>query len=154
MFLAARGGAGGRGNHFFASDLEPAPKIAEIGAKGEKIVYAIELTSMAHFGLVSKFFTSIVGLYNIHSNWVLCSFCVIRILRFYLILVSIDISFEILLHTYSNFIDKISSVSKTSNENFVHDLNFNECRRYSDMQGFGKIGIVKPLLLISLLFSF
>ncbi|KAK7575465.1 hypothetical protein V9T40_011751 [Parthenolecanium corni] len=52
MFLAARGGAGGRGNHFFASDLEPAPKIAEIGAKGEKIVYAIELTSMAHFGLL------------------------------------------------------------------------------------------------------
>lgn len=56
MFLAARGGAGGRGNHFFASDLQPTPKVAEVGAKGEKFVYSIELTSMAHFGLVSSRF--------------------------------------------------------------------------------------------------
>lgn len=53
MFLAARGGAGGKGNHFFASDLEPSPKIAEVGAQGENLIYTIELSSMAHFGLVS-----------------------------------------------------------------------------------------------------
>nr|CAI5848042.1 unnamed protein product [Callosobruchus analis] len=34
MFVAARGGAGGKGNHFFCSDTEQAPKICEYGAKG------------------------------------------------------------------------------------------------------------------------
>lgn len=52
MFLAARGGAGGKGNHFFCSESQPVPRIAEIGAAGESIVYTIELSSMAHFGLV------------------------------------------------------------------------------------------------------
>ncbi len=52
MFLAARGGAGGKGNHFFASELQPTPKVAEMGAEGETIVYNVELSSMAHFGLV------------------------------------------------------------------------------------------------------
>ena len=53
MFLAARAGAGGKGNHFFASDLQPEPRMAELGAEGENFVYTIELSSMAHFGLVS-----------------------------------------------------------------------------------------------------
>ncbi|XP_065219074.1 mitochondrial ribosome-associated GTPase 2 [Planococcus citri] len=52
MFLAARGGAGGKGNSFFASDLDPTPKVAEIGAEGENTVYTLELSSMAHFGLL------------------------------------------------------------------------------------------------------
>lgn len=52
MFLAARAGAGGKGNHFFASDLQPTPRIAELGAEGEKFTYSLELSSIAHFGLV------------------------------------------------------------------------------------------------------
>lgn len=54
MFVAARGGAGGKGNHFFANDSEQAPKICEYGAEGENLEYTIELRSMAHIGLVNK----------------------------------------------------------------------------------------------------
>lgn len=53
MFVAARGGAGGKGNHFFITDTEQAPKICEYGANGEKIKYTVEMSSMAHIGLVS-----------------------------------------------------------------------------------------------------
>lgn len=53
MFVAARGGAGGRGNHFFATDTEQAPKIAEHGAEGENLDYTVEVKSMAHIGLVN-----------------------------------------------------------------------------------------------------
>lgn len=53
MFVAARGGAGGKGNHFFISDTEQAPKICEYGATGENFKYTLELKSMAHVGLVS-----------------------------------------------------------------------------------------------------
>ncbi|XP_073987871.1 GTPase Obg [Rhodnius prolixus] len=52
MFILARGGAGGRGNHFFATDLMQSPKIAEYGATGEHISYILEVKSMAHFGLL------------------------------------------------------------------------------------------------------
>lgn len=52
MFIAARGGAGGHGNAFFASDVQQAPKIAEFGAKGEDKQYVLEVRSMAHVGLV------------------------------------------------------------------------------------------------------
>lgn len=52
MFIAARGGAGGKGNHFFASNNEQAPQICEHGANGEDVAYIIELRSMAHLGLV------------------------------------------------------------------------------------------------------
>lgn len=52
MFVAARGGAGGRGNHFFISDTLQAPKIAEYGAEGEELQYVLEVRSMAHIGLV------------------------------------------------------------------------------------------------------
>lgn len=52
MFVAARGGAGGKGNHFFITDTEQAPKICEYGASGEEMEYTIELRSMAHIGLV------------------------------------------------------------------------------------------------------
>lgn len=54
MFVAARGGAGGKGNHFFTSDVEQAPEIAEYGAEGEIINYTLEIRSMAHVGLVSR----------------------------------------------------------------------------------------------------
>ncbi|KAJ4427936.1 hypothetical protein ANN_23946 [Periplaneta americana] len=52
MFVAARGGAGGRGNHFFVSPTEQAPKIAEYGADGEELQYVVEVRSMAHVGLI------------------------------------------------------------------------------------------------------
>lgn len=51
-FVAARGGAGGRGNKWFATAEEQRPKIAELGALGEELRYTIELRSMAHVGLV------------------------------------------------------------------------------------------------------
>lgn len=52
MFVAARGGAGGKGNPFFVTDMEQAPQICEYGAQGEDLSYVIELRSMAHLGLV------------------------------------------------------------------------------------------------------
>lgn len=59
MFVAAKGGAGGRGNHFFITDIEQAPEICEYGADGEDLEYSIELKCMAHMGLVSKKYTSL-----------------------------------------------------------------------------------------------
>lgn len=52
MFVAARGGAGGKGNPFFITENEQAPQICEYGAQGEDLSYVIELRSMAHLGLV------------------------------------------------------------------------------------------------------
>jgi GTPase len=52
MFIAARGGAGGRGNKFFASDTTQTPVVAEYGAIGEQKTYTLEVKSMAHIGLV------------------------------------------------------------------------------------------------------
>lgn len=53
MFLAARGGAGGKGNHFFMTNENKAPLVAEIGAQGESRVYTLELKTIAHAGLAS-----------------------------------------------------------------------------------------------------
>ncbi|XP_063899443.1 mitochondrial ribosome-associated GTPase 2 [Helicoverpa armigera] len=52
MFVAARGGSGGRGNKFFLTDTEQAPSVAELGAVGETNVYTLEVRSMAHIGLI------------------------------------------------------------------------------------------------------
>lgn len=52
MFIAARGGAGGKGNHFFISDVQQAPEICEYGAEGENLEYTLEVKCMAHVGLV------------------------------------------------------------------------------------------------------
>ncbi len=52
MFLAARGGAGGKGNHYFATDVNQAPEVAEYGADGEELNYAVEIRTIAHVGLV------------------------------------------------------------------------------------------------------
>lgn len=52
MFVAARGGAGGKGNRFFTTEAEQAPKVCEFGAHGEDRAYVVELRSMAHIGLV------------------------------------------------------------------------------------------------------
>ncbi|XP_055298773.1 mitochondrial ribosome-associated GTPase 2 [Sitodiplosis mosellana] len=52
MFIAARGGAGGKGNHFFVSNNEKAPQVCEYGAHGEDAAYILEIKSMAHLGLI------------------------------------------------------------------------------------------------------
>ncbi|KAK3799136.1 hypothetical protein RRG08_051411 [Elysia crispata] len=52
IFIAARGGAGGKGNHFFLSNENRAPAVAEVGAEGQVRVVKIELKTMAHFGLI------------------------------------------------------------------------------------------------------
>lgn len=67
MFVAARGGAGGKGNHFFITDTEQAPEICEYGAEGEQIKYTVEMRSMAHVGLVSSFPISASGALRILS---------------------------------------------------------------------------------------
>ncbi|XP_014677340.1 PREDICTED: mitochondrial ribosome-associated GTPase 2-like [Priapulus caudatus] len=52
VFVATRGGAGGKGNHYFASNENRAPYIAEEGAIGEKKLLHVELRTIAHAGLV------------------------------------------------------------------------------------------------------
>lgn len=52
MFIAARGGQGGKGNHFFLSDKNRHPQVAEIGAKGEDNVYVLEMKVVADCGFV------------------------------------------------------------------------------------------------------
>ena len=43
MFLAAKGGAGGKGNAQFKSSTNRTPKVSEIGAEGEILDYTLEL---------------------------------------------------------------------------------------------------------------
>lgn len=52
IFLAARGGAGGKGNYFFLNNDNRAPRTFEKGGIGEEKVIHAELRVMAHFGLV------------------------------------------------------------------------------------------------------
>ncbi|XP_029652871.1 mitochondrial ribosome-associated GTPase 2 [Octopus sinensis] len=51
-FLAARGGAGGKGNRFFLTNEERAPSCAETGAEGEQRRLSLELQALAHVGLI------------------------------------------------------------------------------------------------------
>lgn len=51
-FLAVRGGAGGKGNHYFVSNKNQVPYQYELGGKGETKIYNIELRKMAHVGLI------------------------------------------------------------------------------------------------------
>jgi len=51
-FLAASGGAGGRGNAALRSSLRPLPKIAENGVPGEQRALRLELRLIADVGLV------------------------------------------------------------------------------------------------------
>ncbi|CAL4169179.1 unnamed protein product, partial [Meganyctiphanes norvegica] len=52
MFIAARGGAGGKGNVFFTNEIDQAPRVAEFGGRGEKFEYDVELRTMADIGLI------------------------------------------------------------------------------------------------------
>ena len=54
MFIAARGGAGGKGNHFFLTNENRAPAVAETGGQGQERSLCVELKTMAHAGLVSR----------------------------------------------------------------------------------------------------
>jgi len=51
-FIAARGGAGGKGNTYFKSSTRRKPEIAEVGGKGEVLEYTLELRTMADVGLI------------------------------------------------------------------------------------------------------
>lgn len=52
LFVGARGGAGGKGNAFFTTDVDQAPRVAEFGGKGEYFEYEAELQTMADVGLI------------------------------------------------------------------------------------------------------
>lgn len=52
MFIAARGGAGGRGNASYLSNTNRHPRVAEAGAFGEANVYNLRLKFYAHIGLI------------------------------------------------------------------------------------------------------
>lgn len=53
IYVAARGGAGGKGNHFFLSNEDRAPMVFEEGGKPETKRLDLELRIVAHVGLVS-----------------------------------------------------------------------------------------------------
>ncbi|CAL2027685.1 unnamed protein product [Caenorhabditis brenneri] len=52
MFIAARGGVGGRGNQFYVSNEVRKPFKAEYGGQGEELIYDVEMRVMATAGLV------------------------------------------------------------------------------------------------------
>ncbi|XP_030623660.1 mitochondrial ribosome-associated GTPase 2 [Chanos chanos] len=52
QYVAAYGGAGGKGNRFFLSNENRAPMMATPGEKGQERVLHLELRTMAHAGLV------------------------------------------------------------------------------------------------------
>lgn len=52
IFVVARGGAGGKGNHFFLSNQNRHPSVAEKGARGEIVRATLEMRCMAHAGLI------------------------------------------------------------------------------------------------------
>lgn len=52
MFIAARGGAGGKGNTFFTTDIENAPKVCEHGPPGEDFTYILEMRCIADIGII------------------------------------------------------------------------------------------------------
>lgn len=51
-FMAAFGGAGGKGNRFFLSNENRAPMTSTQGEQGQERVFHLELRTMAHAGLV------------------------------------------------------------------------------------------------------
>lgn len=52
MFVAARGGAGGRGNASFLSNTNRHPMVAEAGAVGDSNYYELFMKLYAHLGLI------------------------------------------------------------------------------------------------------
>ena len=54
MFLAARGGTGGKGNAHFKTSERQTPLSGELGGKGEYFNFDVELQTMAEIGLIGK----------------------------------------------------------------------------------------------------
>lgn len=52
LFIAARGGAGGRGNATYLSNTNRHPRVAEAGAAGELNTYELRMKLYAHIGLI------------------------------------------------------------------------------------------------------
>lgn len=52
MFIAARGGAGGRGNASYLTNFNRHPMIAQAGAEGEVNTYDLRMKLYAHVGLI------------------------------------------------------------------------------------------------------
>lgn len=52
-YVAAYGGAGGKGNRFFLSNEKRAPTFFTLGEPGQERVLHLELKTAAHAGLVS-----------------------------------------------------------------------------------------------------
>ena len=52
MFVASRGGVGGKGNRFFTTEKQNSPRVCEHGPPGEDMVYILEMRSMADIGLI------------------------------------------------------------------------------------------------------
>ena len=51
MFVAARGGEGGKGNKFFLSQEHRAPTLAERGGQGERKQYILEVNFLCHLNI-------------------------------------------------------------------------------------------------------
>lgn len=51
-YVAAYGGAGGKGNRFFLSNENRAPTLATEGEPGQTRILHLELKTMAHAGMV------------------------------------------------------------------------------------------------------
>lgn len=56
-YVAAYGGAGGKGNRFFLDNFNRAPTTATCGEPGQERVLHLEMKTMAHAGMVSVFQT-------------------------------------------------------------------------------------------------
>ena len=52
MYIASRGGSGGKGNHYFVEDTLQVPRFAQYGAEGEIRSLILELKVIAQVGLV------------------------------------------------------------------------------------------------------
>ncbi|CAG0884700.1 unnamed protein product, partial [Darwinula stevensoni] len=52
MYIASRGGSGGKGNHYFVEDTLQVPRFAQCGAEGEIRSLVLELKVIAQVGLV------------------------------------------------------------------------------------------------------
>ena len=59
--MAARGGAGGHGNHYFLSNEERAPTVYEEGARGQEQLLFAEMRVIAHVGLVRYLVVLLLG---------------------------------------------------------------------------------------------
>lgn len=95
MFIAARGGAGGHGNAFFKSDVQQSPRISEYGAVGEDLQYVLEISSMAHVGLVSKNYINILIHY---CNYKYNSISIFKKLTIIFVLFRLDFQMQVKVH--------------------------------------------------------